>query len=112
MTTIYALLDDDQIRYIGKTTNTDLEEKLKQHMQDALANPEKFQWINNLWKKGGTPKIKQIFKYDDSESEFYERMFMDHYKFFSGLKVANIHTITQKWSREIKEMQAPQLETY
>ncbi len=96
MTTIYALLDDDQIRYIGKTTKTDLDEKLRQHMLDAFSFPEKFKWINNLWIKGSSPKIKSIFTYNDNESEFYDKMFLDHYKFFSGLKINNINNLISK----------------
>lgn len=96
MTTIYALLDDDQIRFIGKTTHNDLDKKLKQHMHDAFSYPEKFQWINDLWKKGSTPRIKSIFTYNDNESEFYDRLFIDHYKFFSGLKINNINNFISR----------------
>ncbi len=103
MTTIYALLDDDQIRYIGKTTKTNLDEKLKQHMLDAFTYPEKFQWINDLWKKGSSPKIKSIFTYNDNESEFYDKMFIDHYKFFSGLRINNINNLNPKDADKIKE---------
>ncbi len=95
MTTIYALLDENQIRYIGKTTQSDLEEKLKQHMLEAFSFPEKFQWINDLWKKGSAPKIKPIFTYNDNEAEFYDKMFIDNYKFFSGLRINSVNTKLQ-----------------
>ncbi len=96
MTTIYALLDENQIRYIGKTTCTDLNKKLNQHMLEAFSDPDKFQWINDLWKKGSTPRIKSILTYNDTESEYYDRMFIDHYKFFSSLRINNIQNISIK----------------
>jgi hypothetical protein len=89
MTTIYVLLENDQIRYIGKTTKKDLQEKLDQHLDEAQANPKKFEWIGNLFKEGKTPEIKPVFKYQDNEADYYEKLFISDYKFFSGLKLTN-----------------------
>ncbi|NJK97335.1 MAG: hypothetical protein HC905_22675 [Bacteroidales bacterium] len=89
MTTIYVLLENDQIRYIGKTRKTDLKEKLFQHMDEAYSNPEKFEWIGNLFKEGRTPDIKPVFTYQDEEADYYEKLFISDYKFFSGLKLTS-----------------------
>lgn len=89
MTTIYVLLENDQIRYIGKTKKSDLKEKLFQHMDEAFNNPEKFEWIGNLFKEGKTPDIKPVFTYQDHEAEYFEKLFISDYKFFSGLKLTN-----------------------
>jgi hypothetical protein len=91
MTTIYVLLENDQIRYIGKTRNSDLDEKLVQHLDEAATNPEKFGWLNNLNKEGKKPEIKPVFSFQDHEAEYYEKLFIRDYKFFAQLKLAGTH---------------------
>lgn len=86
MTTIYVLLENDQVRFIGKTKNSDLEEKLLQHLDEANSNPEKFEWLENLCKEGKKPEIKPVFTYQDEEAEYYEKLFISDYKFFSNLR--------------------------
>lgn len=88
MTTIYVLLENDQIRYIGKTRNSDLDEKLGQHLDEAATNPEKFGWLNNLNKEGKKPEIKPVFTYQDQEADYYDKLFIKDYKFFANLKLA------------------------
>ena len=92
MTTIYVLLDDNQIRFIGKTTKTDLNDKLAQHQLDASNDPEKFGWINNLFGQGKKPEIKPIIKYDDSEAEHYEKVFLSDLRYFLGITLTNSET--------------------
>lgn len=86
MITIYVLLDNSQVRYIGKTAITDLKEKLHQHIQDAISNPEKFGWITSLIKEGRAPEIKPIFTFPEDQTDYYENLFIKDYKYFSGLK--------------------------
>ena len=92
MTTIYVLLDNDQIRYIGKTTKANLNDKLEQHQLDAMADPEKFGWITNLFNQGKKPEIKPIVSYNDHESEHYERLFLSDFKYFLGITLTNTET--------------------
>jgi hypothetical protein len=110
MTTIYVLLENDQIRFIGKTRKTDLKEKLVQHMDEANTNPEKFEWIGNLFKEGKSPEIKSVFTYKDEEAEYYEKLFISDYKFFSGLKMNNHEyfkpDLFMKKIQQIKETQS------
>jgi len=89
MTTIYVLLENDQVKYIGKTTKDDLQKKLDQHLYEAQANPEKFKWIDNLSKVGKAPEIKPVFTYPDHEAEYYEKLFISDFRFFSKLKLTN-----------------------
>lgn len=89
MTTIYVILENDQIRYIGKTKNTDLEEKLIQHLDEASSNPKKLAWLEDLNKTGKKPEIKPVFTYEDEESEYYEKLFIRDYKFFTSVKLTN-----------------------
>jgi hypothetical protein len=89
MITIYVLLDNSQVRYIGKTSKTDLKEKLNQHIQDAISFPEKFGWIANLLKEGRKLEIKPIFSFPEEQSDYYENLFIKDYKYFSGLKHKN-----------------------
>lgn len=90
MTTIYVLLENDQIRFIGKTTKVDLKEKLNQHMTEAYNNPEKFGWINDLWKEGKIPDIKPILSYEDEEAEYFDNLFIKDYKFFLGVRLSQL----------------------
>lgn len=93
MTTIYVLLDNNQIRYIGKTTKADLNDKLAQHHSDAITNPEKFGWIANLFNQGKKPEIKPVISYNDEESEHYEKIFLSDFKFFLGVTLTQSETI-------------------
>jgi hypothetical protein len=93
MTTIYVLLDNDQIRYIGKTTKANLNDKLTQHQSEALLNPEKFGWIINLLSCGKKPEIKPIVSYSEDEAERYEKLFFNDLRFFLGLRLSNSETI-------------------
>lgn len=86
MTTIYVILENEQIRYLGKTKKVDLSEKLTQYLAEANINPEKFEWLSNLAKEGKKPEIRPVFTYEDHESEYYERLFIRDYKFFSNVK--------------------------
>lgn len=89
MTTIYVLLDNNQIRYIGKTTKANLQEKLAQHQKEALENPEKFAWMNALHHQGRKPEIKPIISYEDEKSEHVEKVIFSDLKFFLGVKLSN-----------------------
>jgi hypothetical protein len=89
MTTIYVILENDQIRFIGKTRVNDLEEKLSHHLDEATTDPQRFEWLQNLQKEGRKPEIRPVFTYEDHESEYYEKLFMSDYKFFSNIKVPN-----------------------
>jgi hypothetical protein len=86
MITIYALLENAQIRYIGKTKQTDLEGKLNQHIKEAQARPEQFAWINNLIKQGGIPEIKSIFSFADDLADHYEEIFLKDFRHYKDLK--------------------------
>jgi hypothetical protein len=92
MTTIYVLLDNNQIRFIGKTTKADLNDKLVQHQMDAISDPEKFGWIANMFTEGKKPEIKSIFSYSDEQSEHYERLFLHDFKFFLGIRLTKSET--------------------
>lgn len=87
MVTIYALLENNQIRFIGKTTKLNLLEKLNQHLDEAITDPDKFGWINQLLAKGQTPEIKPVLTFNDDEAPQYEKLFLNHFKFFIGLKL-------------------------
>jgi len=89
MTTVYVLLDDNQIRYIGKTTKVNLEEKLAQHQKEALENPGKFTWMNELHYQGRKAEIKPIISYEDEKSEHFEKVLFSDLKFFLGVKLSN-----------------------
>lgn len=93
MTTIYVLLDNNQIRYIGKTTKADLNEKLEQHQLEAMSDPDKLGWIANLFSEGRKPEIKPIISYKDEESEHYERVFLNDFRFFVGITLTNAETL-------------------
>jgi hypothetical protein len=86
MITIYALLENAQIRYIGKTKKTDLEEKLNQHIKEAQERPEQFAWINSLLKQGSVPEIKSIFSFPDDQADQYEEIFLKDYRHYKDLK--------------------------
>jgi hypothetical protein len=88
MITIYVLLENKEIRYIGKTTQANMHEKLDQHLKEARLNPEKYEWIVRLEKSGGKPDIKAIFTYDEKESEYYEDLFIHDFRFLLGLKLS------------------------
>ncbi len=110
MTTIYVLLENDQIRYIGKTTKTDLKEKLDQHIDEAQNNPEKLGWLGPLFKEGKAPVIKSVFTYHDHEAEYYDKLFISEYKFFSGLTLTNQQyfkpEIFMQKVKQLKELQS------
>jgi len=93
MTTIYVLLDNNQIRYIGKTTKADLKDKLEQHHLDAMVDPEKLGWITDLFRNGKRPEIKPIVTYNDEDAEHYEKIFFNDFKFFLGIRLTNSETI-------------------
>jgi hypothetical protein len=86
MVTIYALLEDAQIRFIGKTKKTDLQEKLSQHLDEALAKPEQFKWINNLVRQGQKPEIKSIFTFPEEEASYYEELFLQEFRHLVNVK--------------------------
>jgi hypothetical protein len=86
MVTIYALLDESQIRYIGKTKQTDLLEKYNQHIKEAQEQPEKYDWINNMLKQGQMPKIKSIFTFPEEESKQYEKKFLEDFRHLINTK--------------------------
>lgn len=94
MVTIYALLENSQIRFIGKTTKLNLQEKLNQHLNEALTTPDKFEWINLLLAKGQAPEIKPVLTFNDDEATQYEKLFLNHYKFFIGLKLNAIEGLS------------------
>lgn len=87
MVTIYVLLEDRHIRFIGKTKLTDLDERLDQHLKEADSNPEKYGWITNLSKKGKKPEIKAVFTYDEADADYYEHIFINDYRHFLGVKL-------------------------
>lgn len=87
MITIYALLENSQIRYIGKTKQTDLDEKLNQHLKEAIERPEQFAWINKLLKQGQKPEIKLIFSFPDDLADQYEELFLKDYRHYKQLNV-------------------------
>lgn len=93
MTTIYVLLDNNQVRYIGKTTKSDLNDKLKQHQIEAKSDPERFGWITDLFSEGKRPEIKPIISYNDEESERYEKIFFNDIRFFLGTRLTQQETI-------------------
>jgi hypothetical protein len=91
-------MDNSQVRYIGKTSKTDLNEKLNQHLQDAISFPEKFGWIVNLLKEGKTPEIKSVFTFPDEQLDYYENLFLRDYKYFSGLKLKTLNILDTKFA--------------
>jgi hypothetical protein len=94
MVTIYALLENNQIRFIGKTTKLNLQDKLNQHLNEAVSNPDKFGWISHLIAKGQTLEIKPVLSFNDEDAAQYEKLFLNHYKFFVGLKLNAIEAST------------------
>jgi hypothetical protein len=88
MITIYALLEDSQIRYIGKTKQPDLNKKFNQHLREAIEKPEQFGWITNLIKQGQMPEIKSIFTFPEEEAKHYEALFLQEFKHFVQVKPA------------------------
>jgi len=92
MITIYALLENSESRFIGKTKKTDLQEKLNQHITDAKVNPEQFYWIIDLLKQGRMPEIKSIFSFADSEAAKYEELFLKEYKHLIKVKPTSLRT--------------------
>ena len=93
MTTIYVLLDNNQIRYIGKTTKVDLNDKLAQHQLEAKSDPEKFGLISNLFREGKRLEIKPVIRYNDNESEHYEKVFLSDLRFFLGVTLTGSEAI-------------------
>jgi hypothetical protein len=89
MKTIYVLLDENQICYIGKTETSDLNEKLSQHLHEAQNNPEKFGWIRKMFLQGRKPELVPIFTFSKKDEDYYEKLFISHYRFFLGLKLTN-----------------------
>ena len=87
MVTIYALLENNEIRFIGKTKKINLLEKLDQHLNEAKSDPDKSGWINRLLAKGHFLDIKPILTFSDEEAPQYEKLFLNHFKFFIGLKL-------------------------
>jgi len=96
MTTIYVLLDDNQIKFIGKTQKTNLNDKLAQHQLEATTNPDKFGWISNLFNQGKSPEIKPIVSYHENEAERYEKVFLSDLKFFLGMTLTNTEAVKMK----------------
>ena len=94
MVTIYALLENSQIRFIGKTTKLNLQDKLNQHLNEAITDPDKFGWISHLIAKGQTLEIKTVLTYNDEDSDQYEKLFLNLFKFFVGLKLNAIEAST------------------
>jgi hypothetical protein len=86
MVTIYALLDNAQVRYIGKTKKTNLEEKLSEHIREAIEIPEKFGWINTLTRQGLKPEIKSIFTVPEEDVAYYEELFLHEFRHLVNLK--------------------------
>lgn len=87
MVTIYTLLENNQIRFIGKTTKANLQEKLDQHLQEAFSDPDKFGWISRLINAGKKLEIKPVITCNDDEASQYEKQFLNDFKFFIGLKL-------------------------
>jgi hypothetical protein len=85
MITIYALLENSQIRYIGKTKQNNLEEKLNQHLKEAVERPEQFAWIHKLLLQGRKPEIKPIFSFPDELAEQYEELFLKDYRHYKQI---------------------------
>lgn len=86
MITIYALLENAQIRYIGKTKKADLQEKLDQHIKEAGEKPGQFGWITKMIKQGIKPEIKPVFTFSEEESPYYEELFLQDFRHLVYLK--------------------------
>jgi hypothetical protein len=87
MKTLYVLIDNDQVRYIGKTETQNLSQKLNEHIQEAKSNPSKFGWILNMFREGKRPELIPIFTYSDQNDEYYEKLFISNYKLLLRLKL-------------------------
>lgn len=87
MTTLYVLIDNDQVRYIGKTETQNLSQKLNEHIEEAKLNPDKFGWILEMGREGKKPELIPIFTYSDQNDEYYEKLFISNYKLFLRLKL-------------------------
>lgn len=87
MKTLYVLIDNDQVRYIGKTETQNLSQKLNEHIQEAKLNPSKFGWILNMFREGKRPELIPIFTYSDQNDEYYEKLFIMNYKLLLRLKL-------------------------
>ncbi|HEX2935027.1 MAG TPA: GIY-YIG nuclease family protein [Bacteroidales bacterium] len=87
MTTLYVLIDNDQVRYIGKTETQNLSQKLNEHIEEAKSNPDKFGWILEMGREGKKPELIPIFTYSDQNDEYYEKLFISNYKFLLKLKL-------------------------
>lgn len=87
MKTLYVLIDNDQVRYIGRTETQNLSQKLNEHIQEAKLNPSKFGWILNMFREGKRPELIPIFTYSDQNDEYYEKLFIMNYKLLLRLKL-------------------------
>lgn len=87
---IYALSDPftDEIRYIGKTTNT--KKRLNKHINNAKrkTKPHRLAWINSLLKRNTHPKIEVIDEVNVNEWEFWETYWIHQFKTW-GLNLLN-----------------------
>jgi hypothetical protein len=87
MKTLYVLIDEDQVRYIGKTETLNLSQKLNEHIHEAMENHGKFGWILDMFREGKRPELIPIFTYSDQNDEYYEKLFISNYKFLLKLKL-------------------------
>lgn len=87
MKTLYVLIDNDQVRYIGKTETQNLSHKLNDHLQEAILNPGKFGWIMDMFREGKRPELIPIFTYSDPNDEYYEKLFISNFKLLLRLKL-------------------------
>jgi hypothetical protein len=87
MKTLYVLIEDDQIRYIGKTETDNLSQKLNEHIMESQQYPGKFNWIKKMRREGRRPELVPIFTYADHNDEYYEKLFMSNYKLLLRLKL-------------------------
>lgn len=89
MTTIYVILENNQVRYIGKTKKSDLNERLNQYLEEAKSNPEKYVWLSKYSRNGKKPEIVPVFTYQENEAEYYEKLFISNYRYFSIVRHFN-----------------------
>ncbi len=76
-TFIYALLDGENVRYIGKSN--DPQRRFRAHLRDKCKS-HKTNWITLLKEEGRLPKIEIIDEIPFNKWEFWEQFYISLYK--------------------------------
>jgi group I intron endonuclease len=86
---IYALVDsrDNQIRYIGKTTN--VKRRLNRHITERfLHDSYKDRWVRKMLENGNNPQIEIIDEVIENEWVYWEKFYISYFKYI-GCNLTN-----------------------